>query len=290
MTVGPSSNSGAGGLWQNPAYPVVNSTSLFEPNQTVGNFAGQTFQPTPQPGVPAIPLGGSGPQAALNVVQVSAFSAYEIAFNFSVGSPLVTGQVMQCDIYWWDQLGDSVPVEHIRWEMPVSAANGIANGFNTWGHGPMAGQWMAIAITNQTATGFPNGIMSFTGTTRNWGNHDWRSDGGLSNFAASSADPYTNELLAISNAGVPASSSTSRQILLYSGQALFHTSNQIATGTLTAVINDSAGHELIQLHPPVSGAADELIELPRRLCSIVITNTSGANAGTFSGAIIADRP
>jgi len=289
VTVGPSSNSGAGGLWQNPAYPVVNSTSLFVPNQIVGNI-GPPFQPVAQPGVPAIPLGGVGPQAALNVVQVSAFSAYEIAFNFSVGSPLVTGQVEQVDIYWWDQLGDEVPVEHIRWECPVSAANGIANGFNTWGHGPMAGQWMAIVVTNQTATGFPNGIMSFTGTTRNWSNHDWRSDGGLSNVAASAAMPYTNELLAVSNAAVAASSSQSRQILLYSGQALFHTSNQAATGTLTAVINDSAGHEIVQLHPPISGAADELIELPRRLCTVVITNSSGTASGTFSGAIIADRP
>jgi hypothetical protein len=290
MTVGPSSNSGAGGLWQNPAYPVVNSTSLFVSNQVVGNFAGVGFQPVAQPGVPAITLGGVGPQSTLQVVQVSAFSAYEISFNFSVGSPLVTGQIMQVDIYWWDQLGDSVPVEHIRWELPVSAANGLANGFNTWGHGPMAGQWMAITVQNQTATGFPNGVMSFTGTTRNWTNHDWRSDGGISSVAASAAMPYTNELLAVSNAAVAASSSQSRQILLYSGQALFHSSNQAAQGTLTAVINDSAGHEIVQLHPPISGAADELIELPRRLCTIVISNSSATNAGTFSGAIIADRP
>jgi hypothetical protein len=290
VSVSEGSNSGAGGLWQNPAYPVINSTSLFVPNQTVGNFAGVGFQPTAQPGVPSLALGGVGPQSTLQVVQVSAFSAYEISFNFSVGSPLVTGQIMQVDIYWWDQLGDSVPVEHIRWESPVSAVNGLANGFNTWGHGPMAGQWMAVTVQNQTATGFPNGVMSFTGTTRNWANHDWRSDGGISSLTGSGATPYSNELCTVNAANVPASSTAQRQIYLYSGQAMFHTGNAAAAGTLTMAIQDSSGREIISLHPAINGTADELIELPRKLCQLIISNSSGTAAGTANVAIIADRP
>jgi hypothetical protein len=286
----PSSNSGAGGLWQNPAYAVVNSTSLFVPNQQASTFAGVGFQPVPQPGVPVVVLGGAGPQAALDVVQVSAFSAYEVAMNFSVGSPVVSGQIMQVDIYWWDQLGDAVPVDHVRWEIPVSAVNGLLNGINSWGHGPMAGQWMAITIQNQTATGFPNGTFSFTGTTRNYTNHDWRSDGGLSNVTGSSAMPYTNELCVMTAQNIPATTgSAQRTVFLYSGQALFHSANLQGNGALQAVIQDSAGHEIVQLHPPENGAQDELIELPRRLCQIIVTNTGGA-ATTANVALIADRP
>jgi hypothetical protein len=288
MTVGPSSNSGAGGLWQNPAYPVVNSTSLFEPNQLIGGFPGIGFQPTPQPGVPGILLGGTGPQAALQVVQVSAFSAYEIAMNAVAGSPDVTGQILQVDIYWWDQLGDFTPVEHIRWEVACGALSPFP-GTNTWGHGPMAGQWMAIVVTNQTATGFPVGLFSFTGTTRSWNNHDWRSDGGISSITGSSAFPYTNELCVV-NAAVPASSTAQRQILLYSGQALFHTGNSAAGGTLTMAIQDSAGREIVSLHPAIGGTNDELIELPRRLCQLIITNSSATAAGQAVVGIIADRP
>jgi hypothetical protein len=286
MSVGPSSNSGAGGNWQNPAYPVVNSTSLFVPNQPVSTAT--TFQPTPQPGIPVITLGGSGPQAALNVIQVSSFSAYEIAMQLFEGSPGVAGEICQVDIYWWDQLGDDVPVDHVRWEAAV-LNSGAGPGTNTWGHGPMAGQWMAIQITNLTPPDVYQGTFSFTGTTRNYTNHDWRSDGGISNFAASAADPYSNELCVMSAQNVNAGATQTRQIFLYSGQALFHTANIAAAGTLTAVINDSAGHEIVQLHPAINGAADELIELPRRLCTVAVTNTGGA-AGTANVAIIADRP
>lgn len=287
MSVSEGSNSGAGGLWQNPAYPVVNSQSLFTPNQAIGGFAGIGFQPTSL--VPSVPLGGTGPQNNLNVVQVSAFGSYEFAMNAVAGSPDVTGQILQVDIYWWDNLGDFTPVEHVRWEVACGALSTFP-GTNTWGHGPMAGQWMAIVVTNQTATGFPIGVMSFTGTTRTWNNHDWRSDGGISSLTASGAQPYSNELCVVNAANVPFSSTAQRQIFLYSGQALFHTGNAAAAGTLTMAIQDSAGREIISLHPAINGTADELIELPRRLCELIITNSSASAAGTANVAIIADRP
>lgn len=288
MTVGPSSNSGAGGLWQNGAYPVVNSTSLFEPNQLIGGFPGIGFQPVPQPGIPAVPLGGSGPQNTVNVVNISAFSAYEIAFNAVAGSPAVQGQILQVDIYWFDQLGDFTPVEHVRWEVPCGVLTPFP-GYSTWGHGPMAGQFMGIVVTNQLALGFPVAIMSFTGTTRTWSNHDWRSDGGISTLATSAAVPYTNELAIINSAGVPLSSQISRQVFLYSGKCFLHTANLAAGGTLTAYIHDSSNNEIAAIHPPIGGQADEEIYLPRKLCTLIVQNASASAAGTANVALIADR-
>jgi hypothetical protein len=286
MSTGPISNNGAGGAWQNPVYPVINSTSLYVPNQGLATTT--QFQPTSL--VPAVLLGGAGPQSALEVVQVSAYSAYEIGMSLFEGTPGVAGEICQVDIYWWDQLGDAVPVEHIRFEAPV-LNSGTGPGTNTWGHGPMAGQWMAIVLTNQTGGGDVfQGTFSFTGTTRDYTTHDWRSDGGISSVAGSSAQPYSNELCVISAATIGASGgSQSRQMFLYSGQALFHSANLQANGTLEAVIQDSAGHEIVQLHPPENGAQDELIELPRRLCTVVVTNI-GAAATTANISILADRP
>lgn len=279
----PSSSSETGGAWQNPSYPVIQAQSLYVPNQEINPFV-TTQQPVSL--VPSVPLGGSGPNAALNVVQVSAFSAYEIAMNIAPFAPIVAGQICRVDIYWFDNLGDFTWVEHIQFE----AAVGDLSNTNTWGHGPMAGQWMAIVLTNQTSTSEYTSIFSFTGSTRGWNNHDWRSDGGISSITASSASPYTNELCIVNGANIPLSSSAQRQIFLYSGQAMFHTGNAAAAGTLTMAIQDSAGRELVSLHPAINATADELIELPRRLCQLIITNSSSSAAGTANVAIIADRP
>jgi hypothetical protein len=279
----PSSASGTAGQWQNPSYPVVNAQSLYTPNQEINPFS-TTSQPVT--GLPTVPLGGSGPQAALQVVQVSAFAAYEVGINITPFAPITAGQICGVDVYWWDQLGDVTPVEHVKWE----AAVGDLTSTNTWGHGPMSGQWMAIVLTNQTATSTYTCLFSYTGTTRPWNNHDWRSDGGISSVTASGASPYTNELC-IGNALALAATtgSAQRQIYLYSGQALFHCSNLQSAGTIAAAIVDSNGREIAQIHPTENGSVDELIELPRRLCQVNLTNT-GAAATTANVAIIADRP
>jgi hypothetical protein len=279
----PSSASGTAGQWQNPSYPVVNAQSLYTPNQEINPFA-STSQPVT--GLPTIPLGGSGPQAALEVVQVSAFAAYEVGINISPFAPIVAGQICGVDIYWWDNLGDITPIEHVKFE----AAVGDLSSINTWGHGPMAGQWMAIVLTNQTATSEYTCFFSFTGTTRSWQNHDWRSDGGISSVTASGASAYTNELCIGNALALGASGGTAqRQIFLYSGQALLHVANLQGAGTIQASIQDSGGREIAQVHPAENGSIDELIELPRRLCQAVLSN-SGAAATTANLAIIADRP
>lgn len=284
----PSSLSGTGGQWQNQAYGVNNCQPLYQSNQ----IAGPGTQPIVAAGVAGTKLGGAGSFNNLIVVPVSAYTGYE--FSFSLGcaiGPVQGGQICRIDVYWFDSLADNFPVDHVRFDCPVSGSfTGPTSGTLTWGHGPHAGNWMAVQFTDKT--GLASGIIgyfSMSGTTRNWTSHDWRSDGGLSSFSASAATPYTNELCMVSAANVPVSSTINRQIFLYSGNAFLHAENPGTAGTINVQIVDDDNLEICNIHPAIGANADLEILMPRKLCWLNIINSSGSAAGTANVALIADR-
>jgi hypothetical protein len=283
----PSSSSVSGGQWQNQSYGVNSVQQLYVSNQQINSTTGQ-----PVPAQPATTLGGLGNQAGLTVIPVSQFNAYEIVIDLGVA--LVgggAGQIMRVDVYFWDNLADNFPIEHIRWDCPSSSTpSGPGSGTTTWGHGPVSGNWMAVTLTDKTGlTGGMLGYMSMSGSTRIYTSHDWRSDSGLSSFTGSAATPYTNELCMVNALNIPASTTINRQIMLYSGRAFFHTGNAAAAGTINMQIVDDDQLEIVNLHPAQSNTADEEIIMPRKLCWLNIINTSGSAAGTANVALIADR-
>jgi hypothetical protein len=283
----PSSSSGTGGQWQNETYTVENCQPLYQPNQLILPAAAN--QPIVASGVQGTLLGGAGQYAGLTVIPVSAYSGYEFAMGLACAvGPTVSGQITRVDMYWFDSLGDYIPVEHIRWDCPASntLSGPSAPGFTTWGRGPHTGNWMAVTFTNKTNTSSMEGYFSLSGTTRNWTSHDWRSDGGISSQSASAATPYTNELC-IASPAVGANSSAQRQIFLYSGEAFLHIDSP-ATGTFAYEILDDDNNVLVNQHPGEGNSVDEYIKLPRKICYLDIINTGGA-AGTPNVALTADR-
>lgn len=287
----PASNTGAGGLWQNQAYPVNTAQSLY--NFTGFHAPALVTVPPPANGtlVPTATLGGSGPYAGNPVIPVAQFNSYELWIGAYANNGTATGLILTVELLWFDTLTDTIPIDHIRWDIPAGVTS--ATIINTTGHGPMRGQYMMILFSTQnTPTATTNVQMAFTGIMRTYTSDDWRSDAGITGATggASSATPWTGELCMAVGVGIPGNSIVTRSIFLYAGEAFLHVDNSSAAGTLQCQVQtwDATPKIIVFNHPAESNGIEELIIMPRVTCTIELINI-GAGACVANFALIANR-
>jgi hypothetical protein len=198
-----------------------------------------------------------------------------------------TGIVVSVELLFFDNLGDAIPINHVRMDLP----GGVATTINTSGQGPMRGQYLMILLTNQIATFTASVTFSLTGTQRIYTSDDWRSDGGLTNQAGvNSATPWTNELCIVNGVSIASDSTQTFPIFFYSGNAYLHVDNASGAGTIQeqVITWDPTGRIITFDHPAENNGVDLTILMPRVACFVQISN-SGAAAATVNFALIADR-
>jgi hypothetical protein len=257
--------------WQNPSNPFTAAPSFSTVGQSLGGGSTTVISP-----ITPVTLTGVNKQGS----DISQWASYEI----QIATTCQTGDVgiLRVTLQWYNQITDTVAVDQVTFDVPQNTTT-----VNTGGHGPMRGSFMAVSILSEDANSSTISLF-MNGSTRTYTNDDWRSNGVQIGNSNSSATPFTNELCVINNATVAANSAQTRGVYLYSGQAFIHC-DASATGTLTFFLADWQSFTVAELHPGENGSADELLIMPRKVCTMTISNSSGTASGIGNVTLVADR-
>jgi len=201
--------------WTNPNTQQI--TSLL----SVGSLSGS--------GSVSIPAGND--YQALNLVNVSQFSSYDLNLSVVASSPGSVGAALSVPvvIQWFDDLVSGIPVFEEDWWVWTGRANATAT--NTLaGCGPMHGQYMSVQIQNNFAS-FPVTVqyMNIFGSNRDLAYSDWRQNmllvqpesNGVTLLQSPIGDAFDNVLASISNANLGASALEFIPLGLYSGPVYY---------------------------------------------------------------------
>jgi hypothetical protein len=264
-------------------------------------------------GTPARTIVAGTPYTALNLVDVSLFSSYDLNLLMTALNPGAVNSALcaQIQLQWFDDLISGIPVFEEDWWVWVASATGLPSaGTNPLaGSGPMHGRYLTVNISIPiTATS--NSVLQFLnifGSNRTVPYSDWRQDTqfvfpGTSGFTTMAGGAAFDNLLAqsVTTTSLAAGTSYILPCGLYSGPIYFwfQFSNTPAQNIVLAdvqglvsgqVVGGTACPGTIFSNPgtaatPVSGT----LLLPRAPCAWVI-HANATTGGTLELMTIAQQ-
>ena len=233
---------------------------------------------------------GAGGTHAFSTVNVSQIG-YEVFINVLDSNAGNASPFVQFQMVWTDSATGQI-VSQEFWTLASGSSGGSGQGY--YGTGPSKGDTLAITAVN-------NGSVQVTVTvalnqhSRIYQRDDWRAVTpivGINGFTNGNNDPAGNILLEFST-NINAGANITRIIPLYAGMisiCIFPAGASTEQWSLkTQDITSGLGGQTIISRSITGTSGDNLaVALPRSVCTLTVTNNSGANQ-TYSGMIVAQE-
>lgn len=222
---------------------------------------------------------------------------YEVTWSVLQASAGATSPFVQVVVSWFDddQAGAQA-VDTITYYIPA----GQPTAAGTFGHGPMRGQYMSVAVVNTDPAQTVTLTVKLRGCSRSYTRDDWR-------WPASQAIPgYVLPLtgsaqgtlvLASVATTVPAASPQTRLLPLFTGRVRARLSASTPTANavqfVIATVNAQPG-SVVYSSPTLGAAVTEVspqpeLSFPRDLLKLTATNSDGANVASIAVTLMAEE-
>jgi hypothetical protein len=259
----------------------------------------------------AVPANNVAVFPAGQLISVGSYNSYDLAMSAVDTSQATPGHAIcfSVTLTWYDDLVSGVPIFTEIWNPFVVSQNPSHPTQGIIGNGPMHGQYMTVAISNNAAFPLTLPYFNLFGSSRNVPQSDWRQGLGNhvvdANFSPNISNTETSfENVLLDTGGLKAVTSGVGSYWIpmgmFSGYVGFYA--QIGGGAAVSVaivavgnhaasnvsgsLSDSSGTLLNSSMGASNVFVDQLIFLPRTACAMfVICGTSG----TFGATVVAQQ-
>lgn len=185
---------------------------------------------------------------------------------------------VKADMSWTVAASGSPITAQEQWYLPA----GSVTAMRTNGKGPTKGDTLNITFTNGDATDTVTLFVDVWETTQHVARDDWRSTGSVAS-AGGGAIGNQNQagLIATDSFSVPASSSVTKNLPLYCGQAAVFVNQNSAAGSQISfnpgsIFSAAFLATFVVIDWTVSAHIVTLVNLPRGYCQLIATNNAAS--------------